>query len=233
MSEKLTYEELEQRVRELEEAESKLIQTENMLRDEKERLKNILDLVGDPIFVKDNDHRITHANRAFYDIFCMDENSVIGYTLVEAVPENERHHFLKIDRMVLDTGISDLREEPLTVEGLTRIIATSKRRFIDESGNKFIVGSIHDITELKQAEKTLLLEKNKLQKALSEVKTLSGLLPICMHCKKIRDDKGYWNQIEHYIHQHSDANFSHGICQECLEKYHPKGPDDDDEETQQ
>jgi len=61
----------------------------------------------------------------------------------------------------------------------------------------------------------------ELQTALSEVKTLSGLLPICSHCKKIRDDKGYWNQLEVYIHEHSEARFSHGICQECAKKYYP------------
>jgi nitrate/nitrite-specific signal transduction histidine kinase len=60
-----------------------------------------------------------------------------------------------------------------------------------------------------------------LQKALSEVKTLRGFLPICSHCKKIRDDKGYWNQIESYIAEHSDAEFSHGICHECAQKYYP------------
>jgi CheY-like chemotaxis protein len=63
---------------------------------------------------------------------------------------------------------------------------------------------------------TMLALKN----ALSEVKKLSGLLPICMHCKKIRDDSGYWNQIEQYLAQHSDTQFSHGICQECEEKYY-------------
>jgi hypothetical protein len=62
---------------------------------------------------------------------------------------------------------------------------------------------------------------DKLENALVEVKTLSGLLPICSHCKKIRDDKGYWNQIEVYIHEHSDVRFSHGICQECIKKYYP------------
>lgn len=61
----------------------------------------------------------------------------------------------------------------------------------------------------------------KLEKSLKEVKTLSGLLPICSHCKKIRDDKGYWTQIESYIHEHSEAKFSHGICQECAKKYYP------------
>ena len=220
MSEKPTYEELEQQVRELEGVESELQRTKVMLRHEKQHLKNILDLVGDPIFVKDNDHRITNANYAFYEIFNMVGNSVIGHTLVQAVPENERHHFLKVDRMVLDTGISDLREETLTVGGVTRNIVTSKRRFIDESGKKFLVGSIHDITELKQTQKTLFIEKSNLETALQEIKTLKGILPICSHCKVIRDDKGYWIRLEKYIEAHSEAEFSHSICDDCLAKYY-------------
>ena len=84
-----------------------------------------------------------------------------------------------------------------------------------------MVGIHQDITSRKQseAEREKLIEG--LEKALSEVKTLSGLLPICATCKKIRDDKGYWNQIESYISKHSEAQFSHGICPECAEKFYP------------
>lgn len=93
----------------------------------------------------------------------------------------------------------------------------------DDAGTPIrVTGTNMDLSQRKKAEEQkdrLVLE---LQKALSEVKTLSGLLPICSHCKKIRDDNGYWNQIEVYIHEHSDAKFSHGICQECLKKYYPK-----------
>ena len=49
----------------------------------------------------------------------------------------------------------------------------------------------------------------------------SGLLPICAHCKKIRDDQGYWEQLESYLDRHSEIKFSHGICQDCLKKYYP------------
>ena len=74
--------------------------------------------------------------------------------------------------------------------------------------------------------KTALDERDrfiyKLQEALSKVKTLSGLLPICSSCKKIRDDKGYWNQIEDYIREHSPANFSHSVCPECAKRLYPK-----------
>ena len=59
---------------------------------------------------------------------------------------------------------------------------------------------------------------SKLQEALDNIKTLKGLLPICANCKKIRDDKGYWNQIESYIRDRSDAEFSHGICPDCAKK---------------
>jgi hypothetical protein len=62
---------------------------------------------------------------------------------------------------------------------------------------------------------------DELQEALAEVKTLSGLLPICASCKKIRDDTGYWNQIEEYFIDHSDFQFSHGLCPDCVTKIYP------------
>jgi hypothetical protein len=61
----------------------------------------------------------------------------------------------------------------------------------------------------------------QLQESLAEIKILSGLLPICASCKNIRDDKGYWNQIEVYISGHSEAEFSHSICPECAKKLYP------------
>ena len=80
----------------------------------------------------------------------------------------------------------------------------------------------HIEEELKRQvdEKTSKLEKinQELRIALNEIKTLQGIIPICANCKKIRDDEGYWNRIESYIEQHSDAKFSHGICRECAEK---------------
>ncbi len=62
---------------------------------------------------------------------------------------------------------------------------------------------------------------NQLERALREIKTLRGLLPICASCKKIRDDKGYWTQIEEYIMTHSEAEFTHGICPDCMRKLYP------------
>ena len=64
----------------------------------------------------------------------------------------------------------------------------------------------------------LILE---LREALARIRTLSGLLPICSSCKKIRDDKGYWSQVESYIARHSEATFTHGICPDCMKKLYP------------
>ncbi len=62
----------------------------------------------------------------------------------------------------------------------------------------------------------------ELEEARARVKTLTGLLPMCAACKKIRDDKGYWNQLEHYIQEHSEAEFTHGICEECARELYPE-----------
>lgn len=72
----------------------------------------------------------------------------------------------------------------------------------------------------QQTEKDQLIRQ--LQDALDQVKTLKGIVPICASCKKIRDDRGFWQQLESFIQKHSDAEFSHGICPDCLRKYYPE-----------
>ena len=76
--------------------------------------------------------------------------------------------------------------------------------------------------KIKQTDEEKSKVINELQISLERVKTLSGMLPICSSCKKIRDDQGYWNQIEAYIAKHSEAEFSHGICPECARKLYPE-----------
>jgi len=73
----------------------------------------------------------------------------------------------------------------------------------------------HDELEQRVGERTA-----DLQKALNDIKTLKGIVPICSHCKKIRDDKGYWSQVEEYVQKHSKAEFSHSICPDCAKKYY-------------
>jgi PAS domain S-box-containing protein len=83
-------------------------------------------------------------------------------------------------------------------------------------------GIARDISARKQAQEEREKLLAKLQEAFDNIKTLKGLLPICANCKDIRDDKGYWNQIEAYIRDHSDAEFSHSICPDCAKKLYPE-----------
>ena len=81
-----------------------------------------------------------------------------------------------------------------------------------------------DISKRKKEEAEWLRLIRELTEALAHVKTLSGLLPICASCKKIRDDQGYWQQVETYISAHSDADFTHGICPDCVKRLYPEYP---------
>lgn len=83
-----------------------------------------------------------------------------------------------------------------------------------------VIATFADITERKMQEKERENLINELKKALSEIKTLRGFIPICSHCKKIRTDKGYWEQLEKYIGDRSEAEFTHGVCPECMDKYY-------------
>ncbi len=101
------------------------------------------------------------------------------------------------------------------------------RRRLREQNKK--INKAHEAIKIEVAErKQAQIEKDalivELQDALSRVKTLSGLLPICASCKKIRDDQGYWKQIEIYIKDHSEADFSHGICPDCWKRLYPNIP---------
>jgi PAS domain S-box-containing protein len=85
-----------------------------------------------------------------------------------------------------------------------------------------LVGVAREISERKKFEHDREKMITELRDALSEVKALSGLLPICSSCKKIRDDQGYWTQVETYISKHSEAVFTHGLCPDCTKEYFPE-----------
>jgi len=89
-------------------------------------------------------------------------------------------------------------------------------------GGKHNLITCVDITEREKHRQEKELIIHDLKKALSEVHTLRGILPLCSFCKKVRDDKGYWEQVDVYISKHSQADFSHSVCPECMEKYYPE-----------
>ena len=154
-----------------------------------------------------------------------------------AMVETTKTHVILMDiRMPVMDGIQATKEifktHPTPVVALT---AYESKEILDKA-SKAGVGAYllkpPDINEIERAI-TIAMARFKdmmelrrlngeLKKALDKVNTLSGMLPICAHCKKIRDDQGYWNQVEVYIKNHSDAEFTHGICPDCVAKLFPR-----------
>lgn len=129
--------------------------------------------------------------------------------------------------VLLSLGITTMgiRRLVIFIELLTRSNGPSPDLFyevIGLAGSAVMLGGVIFIrpliVSLKTAEQEQRELAEKLQDALSKIKTLSGMLPICASCKRIRDDQGSWSQLEVYIRDHSAAEFSHGLCPECGEK---------------
>lgn len=95
---------------------------------------------------------------------------------------------------------------------------TRKTLYVDEAGERFVVGVIRDITDLKRAAEEQERLVTELKTALAEVQTLRQILPICSYCRKVRDDENYWTQIESYITKHTGSMFTHGVCPTCYDQ---------------
>jgi PAS domain S-box-containing protein len=116
----------------------------------------ILNNIGDPVFLKDEQSRLLFVNDAFCKLFGLSRAEIIGKTLAEDVDSEERESFLKIDKQVLTDGVENINEESLTVRaGEARMISTRKSRFIDSDGKRFLIGIIRDITDRYNAETAL------------------------------------------------------------------------------
>ncbi len=88
-------------------------------------------------------------------------------------------------------------------------------------GNRELSARVEAFARIVRLTRALQLKNAALEAAMAKVKALSGMLPICSGCKKIRDDRGYWNQVEAYIESHSEASFTHSLCPQCVQKYFP------------
>ena len=85
--------------------------------------------------------------------------------------------------------------------------------------------------QLIEARMALNEKVEELELALKEVRTLKGIVPICASCKNVRDDQGYWNRVETYLNEHTDAEFSHAVCPDCMKRLYPQFKDDESETT--
>ena len=132
-------------------------EAEEQIKRSEKYLENILNNIGDPVFVKDEKSKFLLVNDSFCSLMNLSRSDIIGKTLVEDIRSDEIELFLGIDKQVIDTGVENVNEEVLTQgDGNKRIISTKKTRFIDSANNKFLTGTIRDITERKKAEKEIL-----------------------------------------------------------------------------
>jgi len=142
----------------------------------------------------------------------------------EILPPGWKGKFDREFKKVLRGKAAETHEFPiLHTSGETRWILL-RTTIVREHHGEIIAleGIASDITGRKREEGERKRLIRNLRRALAEVKTLSGLLPICSHCKKVRDDQGYWQQIDAFITEHSDLFFSHGLCPECLTRHYPE-----------
>ena len=201
-------------------------QIEKALRDSELKFRSVTQSAIDAIISADKDGNIVFWNPSAQKMFGYQEHEVIGQPLTILMPDHLKGAHQKGFAGHVAAGDSRIINKTVEMVGL----AKDGKEFPVElsiaswqaEGQQYYTGIIRDISERKQIENERDTLIRDLQRSLAEVKTLSGLLPICSSCKKIRDDKGYWNQIEAYIHEHSDATFSHGICPDCTQKLYPE-----------
>lgn len=139
---------------------------------------------------------------------------------LDFIAPDERLMVEGVIQQVFTDGKACIEAHLLSMRGqLTPYMLTGYR--MAQNGISYLVGVGLDISERFESEKEQEQLIAKLEETLSQVKQLSGFLPICSSCKKIRDDEGYWNQLESYLKKHADVVFSHGICPECVKKLYP------------
>ena len=177
-----------------------------------------------PLCITSKDFEILRANDAYYDVFGHPAQQSDRQKCFESRPgqdcHSERCPLTRVMQGEKDVVCDTTKQDD---NGMEKTFIITARPFLDANNEMIgIVESFQDISKRKRAEKAKEDLIGELQNALEEVNLLSGFLPICASCKKIRDDKGYWNQIESYLREHSEVEFSHGICPDCAQKLYPE-----------
>ena len=196
----------------------------DVLSESENRYRTLFEHAGDAIFILESEGdkagRIVMANKAAAAMHGYTVTELSGMKITDLdTPESSRGAAGMIRRILDGEWINtelhhrrkDGREFPVEVSA----------GLLEFGGHRFILAFDRDITERRQIADGREKLIRELREALENIKTLKGLLPICASCKKIRDDKGYWNQIETYVATHSEAEFSHGLCPTCAEKLYP------------
>jgi hypothetical protein len=223
---------LKQRIHDLEQYETTRRQTEEALRTSQLRLSEVMELAHIVYWEYDPVIQTYIFDDPFYSFYGTTATQEGGYRMTmdeyakRFIHPDDLHIFYEL--LEQNVGRKDpefiiiAKHRIIRRDGEVRHILVRTRVIQDNSGCLVrLYGANQDITEQKLAEEErerLILE---LREALSQIKTLSGLLPICSSCKKIRNELGNWEVMEMYIRDHSEADFSHGLCPECAQQLYP------------
>ena len=191
-------------------AERKRAQAELAASEARQRL--VLNQIPALVWIIDHDLRFTSTDGAGLAGINSRPNQSVGMSLYEycRTDDPEFPPIAAARRALAGESVS------YDIDWSGRAFQSHVEPFLDPQGQVCgVIGIALDITERKAAEHEREQLIGQLQEALVSIKTLRGLVPICAACKKIRDDGGYWNQLESYLHSHTEAEFSHGICPEC------------------
>jgi PAS domain S-box-containing protein len=184
-------------------------------------LAAIVESTDDAIYGKNLDGTLVSWNKAAERIFGYTADEIIGHSVSILYPLDRRDELIDImERIKHGQRVGLYETARLRKDGRFIPVSVTISPVLDNSGKVVGASAItRDITLRKndEAERFKLIEE--LTESLKQVKTLSGLLPICSSCKRIRDDQGYWQQVETYIAEHTNAGFTHGICPDCLSKF--------------
>ena len=196
---------------------------EAALRDSEAKLRGILRAAPAGVGMVVN-RMLQWTNRYLQDLLGYSANELLGESALMLYPDKgefERVGQVKYEH-IRQHNIGTVETVWLTKDGRRLDILLSSTPLDKHDYGQGVIFTAIDITGRKaaEAERNRLIEE--LSTALAEVKTLSGMLPICSSCKKIRDDEGYWNQLEAYLEQHSAAQLTHGICPECAKQLYPE-----------
>lgn len=216
---KPTYKELKKNLIALKNAELDHQRIEELLRDEISRWRILIEQSRDGIVVLDQDGKVYEANKRFADMLGYTVDEVNQLYVWDWDTQFSKEQLLKMLQTVDFSG-AHFETQQRRKDGTIIDVELSNNGAV-YSGQKLILCLCRDITDRKRDEKERIKLIKELQEALAEIRTLKGILPICSYCKKIRDDKGYWEQIEVYIRDHSEAEFTHGLCPECAKKLYP------------
>jgi len=186
--------------------------------DQETQRRLLLEQLPALLWVADTNLTITFVQGRILNTLGLTPEGVVGTTVPEYFP-------LEPTSMPFTTHLRALQGDPGSYVAIFK--ERTLRAYVEpmRTPNGAITGCIGialDITEQKRLEEHRERLIEELRDALTHIKTLRGLLPICAACKKIRDDRGYWTQIEQYIRAHSEAEFTHGICPECVKKLYPE-----------